>query len=384
MRFMNPQTITKMSIEHHHHDHNHSHDHHSGCIKHNEALVPKWQAKLITAGQLGAAALQTVGLIKGALNPAAAIDLVHNITDGISWGGHATLASSNKGQKKEKLRTYTYGAISLGGGASVIDGIRSIAVTGHEYATNAVNLTASSVSMGAAALTATLAYQGIRKRGFRNIREVLKTKEDEDAKGIAIHAGSDLVTAGSALASSLPYMPSTVGGVAAIAAGSVCATYFYPKKEQTKTWFRQLQYEGRHRKERRPAAWKHAVAVGGAAIVAAGSIFAADSTRENKPMTIPQDTDRAYVTPDVPARDTAKIEEKCMTIQPGDSQWSIVRNVLDNAIDGDPTEAQVQYATNIVSDRNKVSFPDPNIIQPDDCLVVPHPKNLIALNYSNL
>lgn len=371
-----------MSIEHHHHHHNH--DHHSGCIKHNEALVPKWQAKIITAGQLGAAALQTIGLIKGALNPAAAIDLVHNVADGISWGGHAALASSDNSQRKEKLRTYTYGAISFGGAASVVDGARNIAVSGHEYVTNAVNLAASSVSMGAAALTATLAYRGIRKRGFRNVHEVLKSKDNEDAKGIAIHAGSDLVTAGSALASSLPHMPSTVGGVAAVAAGSVCATYFYPKKEQAKKWFDQLKYEGRHRKEKQSVGWRRAVAIGSAALVAAGSILASGGTKESETTSASPEAERSYESPVPQLPDTTIVNENCIVIDPGDSQWSIVRDVLEAAIEVKPTEAQVNYATAIVSERNRSVFPDPNIIQPDDCLIVPQPKTLIGLDYSNL
>lgn len=368
-----------MSIEHHH-----DHEHPSGCIKHNEALVPKWQAKIITAGQLGAAALQTVGLLKGALNPAAAIDLVHNVTDSISWGGHAALVSSdNKSRKMGKMRTFTYGAISLGGGVSVAEGIRNLTVSGHEYATNAMNLAASSVSMGAAAVTATLAYRGIRKRGFRNVSEVLRSRHDEDAKGIAIHAGSDLVTAGSALASSLPHMPSTVGGVAAIAAGSVCATYFYPKKEQTKTWLRQLQYEGRHRKETQPTSWRRVVAMGGAAIVAAGGIFALGGVKENKTIPISPETEHISAIPETQALDMTKPKEDCISIQSGDSQWSIVRNALGRATGGNPSEAQVKNVTDVVSKRNLVDFPNADLIHPGDCLKIPQPNKLVRLAIGN-
>lgn len=352
----------------HHEDHEHSH---GGCIKHNEALVPKWQAKLITAGQLGAAALQTVALIKGAFNPAAAIDLAHNLTDGLSWGGHARLVSGNGGRNKERLRTYTYGAISAGGALSVVDGVRSLAITGHEYATNAMNFAASSVSVGVAGLTAALAYRGIRKKGYRNLREVFSAKHDEDARGIAIHAGSDAVTAGSAFASSLPHMSNTVGGVAAVVAGSVCAAYFYPKKEQVRELARQYSYEGRHRKERQPGRLRRAAAMGTAVLAMTGVMIASPGSGiESVDHHIsPPVAASPFIIPE--SNQAVESQDVHIAVDRGDSQWSITESYLRDTMGMQPTERQILEASNVVARYNIDSIPNPAMILPGSYVSIP-------------
>lgn len=216
-------------LGHEDHDHEHSHP---------EALVTPLSATVIIGGQATSALTQVAGMgyevyDRGVLdaihtvNPATTMDLIHNVGDVVGWAGHTALAAgnllSNNSITRRKLKLGTYVTISTMGGLSVAEGARSLIAGSHDYAQNYFSGAGSVMSLGAAALTGTLTYLALKRKGYKGVRDVWKNSAD---KKMAIHAGTDVATAAASFMSTLPNMHHSIGSIASIVGGAALASVF--------------------------------------------------------------------------------------------------------------------------------------------------------------
>lgn len=315
-----PHTSEEYIDEHNGHDHHDDHDHDHAY----DALVSPLAATVIVGGQATSALTQMAGMgyevhDKGitdaidTINPATSMDLIHNVGDVVGWAGHSALAAgkllSRDPVSRRRLKLGTYITISSMGGLAAAEGARSLMAGSHDYAQNYLTGAGSVMSLGAAALTGTLTYLALKRKGYTSVRDVWKSGAD---KKMAIHAGTDLATATASFMSTLPNMHHSIGSIASIIGGVALASVFrWTRKNiedeehhcvvhgahehdehhpatrlsvaelvpgyQQKSWRESMQYKGRHRREREPVL-RRGVKIGKAML---GRFFGSKTTSLN-------------------------------------------------------------------------------------------------------
>lgn len=404
-----------------------AHDHHEGLSRRSAAWIVGAQALAATT-QLAVAGFQLAskGFLEGiqALNPATAMDAVHNIGDAAGWAGHALLEGKNflteDPRKQQRLRLGTYATISTMGDVSMVEGTRSLISGTHEYTQNIMNMGGGVVSLGAAALTAAITHASLKRKGYTRLRDVWKSHSD---KKMAIHSISDAATASASFASTLPNMPHSVASVASIVGGATLAYTFRWTKENLqdtehhcavhggheshdhhhghdhahdhdhhshshsrhhephehmhgpvtvqellpgyskKSWFEQLRTPGRHRQEKRGSWWRKSVAIGSMAVAAC---IGSSGTVNEVPLSAPPATIQQGIPP-LPEMDIRQT-----MVQLGDSQWSIARSEITKVTGiADPQERHVYEVTQQMIHDNSVTHPNPHTIYPGEMLAIP-------------
>lgn len=136
-----------------------------------------------------------------------------------------------------------------------------------------------------------------------------------------------------------------------------------------KSWFEQARSHGQHREEKSGSWWRKSIAVGALAVSA---WFATGGETQDSP--IPANTPGVVQSevPDTPPPILDIYAQQQVTIEPGDSQWSIASQKITEATGlVAPQERHIAQVTWQMIQDNQDIAPNPNMIHPGSILKIP-------------
>jgi hypothetical protein len=153
-----------------------------------------------------------------------------------------------------------------------------------------------------------------------------------------------------------------------------------PEAPCKKGWLARMTYEPRHGQERQaaPSRLRLAMGLGTTALALVAGVISGD-TRSADTVHATPDAARGPVAVDTQPDAAQKPQRKpkvlpvteCVTIQPGDSQWKIVKRRVVEATGKQPSIAVTNAITMFTAAKNKAAHPVPDAIDSGDCLYVP-------------
>jgi hypothetical protein len=353
---------------------------------------------------LGNAAIGAVELVTGNFSTmSVASDGLHNVGDSATYYMQAEniLNPNLTEQRRTRLRKLAHWAIAATSlGVSVKAGI-DLSLD-HENTADPMTVYAASASLALNGLMLARLRRGIRRK---NNTHTSVHESDLTKHFLAV----DVPSAGLAVAGAvLQKYNVDIEQVAAITSGAVGAYAFRPTKAnlthncldhdhmpadtehahehhhdhaapKRKSWLSRMAYKPRHSHERRGALrLRLAAGVGAAALALAGGLLSGDTHDSHEVRAIPGvvaepsiPATQPEVTVEPPSSRVAPATTECVMIKAGDSQWKIVERRVQETMGKRPSVATTNAITVFTMMKNQDTTPNPDRIQPDDCLYVP-------------
>lgn len=362
----------------------------------------------MAAGNGAIAAAQIISAGANAVTSTA--DAAHNGAEVLLAGTLAENATNNNlsERTKDRLRKVSYwGICTVVGGLGVKAGV-DLSI-GHDTKAHEANLYASGASLGLSTyLTARL------KHNVSKLDRVPNAYENDLLKH---YYSVDLPLASAAFAGAVLQKYGAYGyeQLLAVFSSARAAWVFRPTRKNLahdcpshgsgphmhdiphehsskhqSNWMRR-SFDALHSawQERKPRKHRRRLAIGvGLASLALASGYASDHASQEadsakhtpSPSIAKEATPRQHTPPAKPPK-AAKPSPPyfCITINPGDTIWDIAESRL-RTVTPKVTDTEIDAFTKHIAHKNKASFPDPNLIQPDKCLQVPTPDTLRSLS----
>lgn len=365
------------------HSPNHNHP------EHEPVITKRW--KWLTV--LGNAAIGAAELVTGNVSTlSVASDGLHNVGDTATYYMQAEniLNPNLTEQRRKRMRKIAHWAIALTSlGVSAKAGVDL--VSDQEHVPNPSTIYAAYASLALNGLMLARLQRGMRRK---------KSQHTEYEHDIAKHFWAvDIPSAGLAVAgAALQKYNVDIEQTAAIASGLVGAYAFRPTEKnlahncldhdhghghghghhvehvKQKGWL--SRWVESRRSSERPSRFKMAVGLGAAALALVGGLITGDSKQEHTVSAAPDTGGEPSVThvmpelPQPPANNYAAAME-CATVQPGDSQWGMISQRLESATNQLPSDAATNAITMYTVLHNKATAPEPDILEPGECLEIP-------------
>lgn len=361
----------------HNHDTHEPHNHPEQTITLSEG-----KKKTIRGLQLGSFGLQAAGtawevLQNGwsALNTRILLLMAHDANDVAGW---ELDLRQDRGELSEKARQraekMAHWAIASGGAYTAAEGgAAAMGMRWHEGSHNMLNMVAATGATGVAAATTGLVVTGVIKR-YGSVKKLWQHAREGDSETIKdkkrlMHGATDFLTAGAVMADTTEFLSSQSSGALAALGGLACMVYFRPTKKNLEqghvcaahdhSHHNDHHTNDNHRHDKKESSrWRRRAKLGAfAAAIAIGATVTV-------PMAVSQQNNAPVSVVEAPT-------QQAVTIQQGDTLWSLVRDYAHDVTGEAPSERTVYELAQEAARLNSALLPNPHLIYPNSTLVLP-------------